>query len=204
MDKFAGKYRIPSARASWWDYASDGAYFVTICAANHECYFGEIVNGEMIYNEIGNIANQYWLDIPSHFPFVTLGAHIVMPNHVHGIVVINRTNVDNGVATVDGFVETHNYASLPSERTPTTTTIPSEMPQSPTKNKFGPQSKNLASIIRGYKSAVKTYATTEGLLFAWQSRFHDHIIRDDAEYRRIEQYIITNPQNWGKDKFYRG
>lgn len=96
-------------------------------------------------------------------------------------------------------VETHNYASLP-----TTPTTPSEIPISATKNKFGPQSKNLGSIIRGYKSAVKTYATTDGLLFAWQARFHDHIIRDDAEYRRIEQYIITNPQNWGKDKFYRG
>ena len=69
-------------------------------------------------------------------------------------------------------------------------------------NQFGPQSRNLGSIIRGFKSGVKSYATTNHLVFHWQERFHDHIIRDEEEYRRIAHYIVNNPANWRKDKFY--
>jgi hypothetical protein len=78
------------------------------------------------------------------------------------------------------------------------TTIPNEPA-----NKFGPQSKNLASIIRGFKSAVTTNTCKIHCGFAWQSRFHDHIIRDDEEYQRIADYINTNPQNWNTDKFFK-
>ena len=70
------------------------------------------------------------------------------------------------------------------------------------KNKFGPQSQNLASIIRGYKTGVTKYARNHHIGFAWQSRFHDHIIRNEMEYQRIKNYIINNPINWKGDKFY--
>ncbi len=70
------------------------------------------------------------------------------------------------------------------------------------KNQFAPQSKNLASIIRGYKSAVTTYARKNGIIFDWQPRFHDHIIRSMDEYHRISNYILNNPTKWYNDKFY--
>ncbi len=207
MDKFRNKYRIPSARLPNWDYGWNAPYFVTICTANRECYFGEIQNDKMILSEIGSKANEYWLEIPEHFPFVKLDVHVVMPNHVHGIIIIDkqddgrndiknderntgqndeRNAGDNVGRNVGRNVETQNFASLPS----------------PSKNKFGPQTQNLASIIRGYKSGVTKYARNNNIDFAWQSRFHDHIIRNHAEHQRIKNYIINNPKNWNEDAMH--
>jgi REP element-mobilizing transposase RayT len=90
-DKFQDIYRIPSARAEWWDYWNDAAYFVTISTAGREHYFGEIVNGYMQFLEIGQIAHQNWILIPVHFAFIKLEAFVVMPNHVHGILVIDHS-----------------------------------------------------------------------------------------------------------------
>ena len=95
-DRYKNKYRIPSARWSEWDYGSNAAYFVTICTAHRERFFGEIVQGEMQLSEIGLIAQEYWLRIPSHFPFVVLDAFVIMPNHVHGIIVINKHDGGDG------------------------------------------------------------------------------------------------------------
>src|SRR5215212_2241619 len=128
-DKFKGKYRISSARWAAWDYSSNAAYFVTICVANRAHDFGEIVNGHMNLSPLGQSAQDCWNEIPVHFSFVELGASVIMPNHAHGVVIINKPE----------NVETHNHASLP-------------------KNKFGPQSQNLASIIRGYKIGVTKFA----------------------------------------------
>lgn len=183
MKKFQGKYRIGSARASWWDYGWNAAYFVTICTENHEHYFGFIKYDKMNLSEIGNVANDLWLEIPEHFPFVKLGVFIVMPNHVHGIVIIDKQyDVDS--------VETQNFAFLQSK----------SQTSSKSKNKFGPQSKNLGSVMRGYKTGVKKYATMSKIEFTWQSRYHDRIIRDEYEFQRIERYIKNNPHNWDNDK----
>ncbi|WP_188460532.1 transposase [Marivirga lumbricoides] len=181
--KFQNKYRIASARLKNWDYGSNAAYFVTICTKNRECFFGEIQNGEMILNDVGRIANDCWWQIPEHFPFVKLGNHIIMPNHVHGIVVIDKPTDDRNDIRM---IETQNFASL---RTPQTG------------NRFGPQSKNLASIIRGFKSGVTMGARSINPDFAWQARYHDHIIRDDQSFHRISDYIKNNPKNWQGDRF---
>lgn len=179
-EKYQNKYRIRSARLQNWDYGWNGAYFVTICTKNREYYFGEIANEKMILSEIGENADDCWLQIPKHFPFVKLDVHVVMPNHIHGIIVIDKTG---------STVETQNSASLQSN-------------QSQPKNKFGPQSKNSASIIRGFKIGVTKNARNKNIDFAWQSRYHDHIIPNKEEYDRIKNYIINNPKNWGNDKFF--
>ncbi len=150
-------------------------YFVTICTANRAYDFGTITNGEMTYTPLGQSAWDCWNEIPAHFPFVELGAFMVMPNHVHGIVVINKPE--------PVIVETQNFASLP-------------------RNKFGPQSKNLASIIRGYKIGVTKFARQNNISIAWQERYHDHVIRNVEEHERIYQYILTNVEHWAKDDFY--
>jgi REP element-mobilizing transposase RayT len=176
-DKFQNKYRIPSARWAAWDYSSNGAYFVTICVADRAHAFGRVVDGKMVFSPLGQSAEDCWNEIPAHFPFVELGAHQIMPNHVHGVVVIAKT--------ADADVETQNIASLPPEP----------------RNRFGPQSQNLASIIRGYKIGVTKFARANNILFAWQARYHDHVIRNDGEWERITKYIIANPMNWKNDEF---
>ena len=171
---FKNKYRIESTRWQGYDYSQDGFYFVTICAKNKELFFGDAVNGKMALSGIGKIADKFWLEIPDHFPFVKLDYYVVMPNHVHGILQIDHG--DNVIA------ETQNIAGADY------------------KNKFGPQSKNLSSIIRGYKVGVKKYATMNNIDFVWQARFHDRVIRDENELNRIRQYIIDNPERWELDR----
>jgi len=178
MEKYLGKYRIPSNRHQDYDYSAPGAYFVTICTKNKEHYFGRIADGRMEMARIGIVAFDFWCDIPNHFPFVSLEEFVIMPNHIHGILIFNET-----------AVETQNLASL------RVTTLNQGI------NKFGPQSKNLASVIRGFKTAVKSYATSNNIEFFWQPRYYDHIIRDESDYNRIKIYVAENPGNWENDEY---
>jgi len=88
LSYFQQKYRIPSIRLKHWDYSSSGWYFITICTYQKTCYFGEIINGKMELSEIGKIAEKYWLEIPKHFSNIRLDEFVIMPNHIHGIIVI--------------------------------------------------------------------------------------------------------------------
>ncbi len=97
VEKFWNKYRISSARMQNWDYGWNGAYFITICTKNRRHYFGEIINSEMHLNETGKLAEQYWLEIPIHFPFIELGNFQVMPNHFHGILIIDKMKYNGNV-----------------------------------------------------------------------------------------------------------
>lgn len=90
-EKYSNRYRIASTRLQKWDYGSNGVYFVTICTDNRENYFGKTKHGLMVLNDIGKIAHQFWIEIPLHFPYVFLGDFMVMPNHVHGIIMINKS-----------------------------------------------------------------------------------------------------------------
>ncbi len=177
-------YRIASARLAGWDYATNAAYFVTICTQNRIHSFGEIIDGQVNLTALGQTAWDCWHAIPEHFPFVVLGEFVAMPNHVHGIVVINKSPRE---------VETQNLASLHSI---------AEKPGRQSLNQFGPQSQNLASIVRGFKIGVTKYARQHQIPFSWQPRYHDHIIRNAEEYNRIRKYILENPQNWAADCFY--
>ena len=182
-EKYKGKYRRQTTRAPWWDYGSNAAYFVTICTKDRRHYFGEVVNSDMQLSDIGKTADECWLAIPEHFPFVKLGNHIVMPNHVHGIIIIDKPHDD-----LSHSVAAQNFAPPLNGNQP--------------KNHFGPQSKNLASIVRGFKVGVTKNARQIDPNFAWQSRYHDHIIRDARAYDTISQYIINNPRKWQEDRFY--
>ncbi len=138
----------------------------------------------MYFSEIGKIAQNCWNEIPVHFPFVILDAFIVMPNHVHGILVIDKTVSElNEMKTMNGAtVETQNLASLQ-----TTLRMASQISSgffSVPKNHFGPQSKNLASIIRGFKIGVTKNARLIHADFAWQSRFYDHISTKEIIFQR--------------------
>ena len=89
--KFREKYRVPSNRLKEYDYSSDGAYFITICTKNRENYFGEIVDGMMVLNEIGQVADRYWQEMIHSFDNLIIDEYIIMPNHIHLIVMIQNT-----------------------------------------------------------------------------------------------------------------
>ncbi len=189
-EKFQGKYRIASVRASWHDYRC-GAYFVTVCTKDREHYFGEIKNdgngnAEMKLSPIGEMADECWRAIPQHFPNVQIPLWVVMPDHIHGIVII------------DDFVETQNIASLHDNETDQTQNFASLHDNE--SNKFGPQSKNLASVIRGFKIGVSKFARQNNIPFSWQSRYYDRIIRDSAEMNHIAEYIENNVAEWVENK----
>ena len=93
QNKFKNKYRISSVRLQTWDYSNNGAYFITICTQNREHFFGTIQNGIMQLSEIGKLAEQFWYEIPNNFPMVELGNFVVMPNHVHGILIIDNSQI---------------------------------------------------------------------------------------------------------------
>lgn len=190
-NKFQNKYRISSSRLKNWDYGKNGAYFITICTGKREHYFGEIVSvndeNEMQFNEIGKLANEFWSEIPKHFPFVELGNYQVMPNHVHGILIIDKNNVVDDV--IDVVVETlHCNVS---------TDIKNERMA-----KISPKPGTISTIIRSYKSVVTKNGHYIHADFEWQERFHDHIIRDSESFERIQNYIENNVANWKDDKFY--
>jgi len=172
--KFQNRYRIASARAPWWDYGQDAAYFVTICTGDRKHFFGDVVNGDMKLSHVGIIADILWHEIKNHAKNIELREYVVMANHVHGILVLNG-----------------NAVSVQS------------IHQTPAQSRFQNQGKNtLSSIIGSYKSAVTRHAHRLGYEFAWQVNFHDHIIRNESEYQRIAEYIKANPAKWNEDKFY--
>jgi putative transposase len=144
-DLFQNKYRISSHHIPNWDYSSRAYYFVTICTAGREHYFGTIKvtqnSASLLPTPIGQIAIDNWLDIPKHFPFVVVEDFVVMPEHIHGSLFFQ---------------------------------VPDKAIYIP--NRFGPQSRNLASVIRGYKGSVKTYATKNGINFNWHPRYFNSIV----------------------------
>ncbi len=183
---FKNKYRIDSTRLKEWDYSSEGHYFVTACVKNRDYVFGYVDDGKMILSGLGVIAEKCWNEIPCHFPFVILDEHVIMPDHVHGIIIIKHDgNVETQDVETQNVVETQNLASLLRNG-----------------NRFGPQSKNLGSIIRGFKIGVTKWANKNNISFQWQPRFYDRIIRNEKELFNVRNYILNNPLKWEEDKDY--
>ncbi len=180
-EKYKNKYRIASTRAEWWDYSANAAYFITICTANRAHYFGEINNGKMNLSNVGILADVFWHEIKNHSQKVELDAFVVMPNHIHGILILNNDFDEQSLLPPPDL---HDLKTLAQQR-------------------FQNQGKNtVSSIIGSYKSAVTKHANRLGLEFGWQARFHDHIIRNDEGFIKISSYIESNVASWHNDKFY--
>lgn len=212
QNKFQSKYRISSARLQSWDYSINGAYFITICTQNREHFFGKIVNHEMQLFELGKLAQQFWIEIPIHFPFVELGNFVVMPNHIHGILIIN-----NPVET--RFIASHNVNKNVNKNEindeinfvieKETRLIASLQEKISDKNIGGicgdknPMlQNNISKIIRWYKGRCSYESRKIDSNFGWQSRFHDHVIRNSKSFETIQNYIFENPSKWENDKFH--
>jgi REP element-mobilizing transposase RayT len=188
-----------------YDYAQAGAYFITICTQRREWLFGEVMNGEMRLSALGEIADRLWYTLPGHHPKVELDAFVVMPNHVHGIVVIHDQAAVLSRATSDDarVVPTDNPTpSVRTRRASSDVTISSALTQ---KRAKGPSPNSLGAIIGAYKSAVTKAINAKMGLSApvvWQRRYHDHIIRSMQDLARIRDYVEYNPARWEADTFF--
>lgn len=201
LEKFQGKFRIESNRLKCFDYSSSGAYFVTICTKGLNHYFCKIVNGEVKETDIGIVVEKCWSQIPEHFPFVELDEFVVMPNHVHGILFFRRDAKSCVSTDNDMFMEKDAKSCV---STPNDLSIGKDAKycvSTENVNIFGPQSNNLASVIRGFKIGVTKYVRqVMSIHDIWQPRFYDRVIRKEEELNKIRQYIINNPLRWEIDK----
>lgn len=192
------KHNRRSLRLHGYDYTQAGAYFVTICVQDRHGAFGKVIDGIMRPSPIGEVTHRFWQEIPDHFTQVTLDAFVVMPNHVHGIVFIVDDDAIRFIVDDDAIRGRDTTCRVPTM----IDTIGEQTENDTNLERFGrPVAGSLSTIIRSYKATVTRWCRRNGHPeFAWQSRYHDHIIRNDHALDRIRHYIHENPLRWHLDR----
>ena len=156
-----------------YDYSSAGYYFVTVCLKNSKKYFGNIENGNMILSSAGSITKKYWMNIPNHYNSIQLDEFVIMPNHLHGIIIIE-----------DEKLITHNKLS-------------SDNPQHRKHNKLSVIIRTFKTL-----SKRDIINNSEFKDFDWQRSFYDNVVRNEKALAEIREYIQENPLKWHLDKYY--
>lgn len=176
-----------------YDYSQPGSYFLTLCAHNRDCRFGEVVDGSVQLSPMGRVASDCWSRIPRHFLNVVLDEFVVMPNHLHGIITIAhdvvRTNPNGNLIRDRGLMN----------QTPTT---------APDGTHFNGEwilmrnpKQVLGKIVRHYKARTSKLVRDGGYpYFQWQRNYYEHIIRNEIDLNKIRRYIVDNPRKWDEDE----
>ena len=197
------KHHRRSIRLKGYDYSRCGAYFVTICTQERLCFFGDVVGGEIIVNEAGAMMRRTWSQLPEKYRGVQIDAFVVMPNHVHGIVLIDG-NSSVGAAPCGRPLSRPNATEI--FRGTGIDSRDEGQPQgvAPTDDRLI----SLSDIVHRFKSfTTNRYAkgvkesgwdSFPGRL--WQRNYYEHVIRNEDEMNRIRGYIKGNPQNWETDE----
>lgn len=174
MAKFKGKYRIESIRLKGHDYGSDGAYFITICTHRKRNFFGFITEGIVYLSEIGLLAKKFWEEIPIHFPHAILDEFVIMPDHMHGIIILKSSSpsgVMNNICDGERGVE-----------------------------KIQPKPGSIPVIVGSFKSVVTKFARKMNADFRWQTGYHDWVIRSSEHLQNTRKYVLDNPYVWSEKK----
>lgn len=175
------KYDRQSIRLLDYDYAQEGAYFITLCIQDKKCLLGKIVDGTMRLNRYGQIVDEEWFKTAEIRPEIELGDYVIMPNHFHGIIHIAKRRGDPPVAL--------NKSRKGDRRVAPT----------------GPKPGSIGAIIAGFKSAsskkINVLRNTPNLR-VWQRNYYEHVIRNDKDHCQIIEYITNNPQQWAEDSLY--
>ncbi len=219
MDKFQNKYRISSHRKPGWDYSSNGMYFITFVTQNRAFCLGEIRAGVMFLSDFGKIVQQEWLKSFEIRSELFLDEYVIMPNHLHAILILNNDEKNNdgdggimndGKTTNDGWTRDDRYAR-PCVSAKGVEQITFDTKKSTPLKNCNRKPKSISSFMGGFKSTINTkiddYIDDHQLKIPkynknnhfFQPNYHDHIIRDEMEYYRIKNYIIQNPSKWEED-----
>lgn len=170
------KHHRRSIRLKGYNYAQAGAYFVTIVTHERAYWFGEIYEGEMCLNEVGHLVVDHWLGLPSRFGSVDLDAFVVMPNHIHGIIVI-ADGYTNSSGSSEADATRQNGRGATAAKSPT-----------------------LGEVVRTFKAVSTHIIRRSGIAeFGWQRNYHERIIRNEQELANIQGYIAYNPARWLED-----
>lgn len=189
------KHNRKSIRLRGYDYAGEGAYFITIVCKDRVHWFGEVRDGVMHLSDAGRIAQEEWLRTAELREQVSLDAFVIMPNHMHGILLIGDPLPS--LAGIGMYAQTGLPRAKPDHGDDADRTgVPRNAPTT------GPRPNTLGTIIRMYKQACTIRIRKEHPEFEWLRDFHDHIIRNQESYDRIRQYIINNPKNWEDDGYF--
>lgn len=172
-----------------YDYGQTVGYFVTICVQHQECLFGKIIDGQMRLNKIGAIVVKCWSHIPQHFFSAELDVCVVMPNHIHGIILLSTSGAE--------------WHRLPIHSQPN---CRREVPSSPTPNRRDQRtSPTLGQVVAYFKFQSIKYINQHRDMpgaCVWQRNYYDHVIRDDIDLQRIRQYVTDNPMRWELDQLH--
>jgi len=194
-----------SIRLKGYDYSRSGAYFLTICTQNRECLFGDVRDGEMVMNDAGECIRKCWLGFPNRFPILSIDEFVVMPNHMHGVIMINGMDKskNKGKYNEKGEHKVRPYGT----KNDANCIEPCVRPSSYI-HIHGTSGNSIGRIIQAFKSittyqyaiGVKKYnwQTFPGKL--WQRNYFDRIIRNETELNHIRKYILNNPLRWHLDK----
>jgi putative transposase len=185
FNQYTGYHNRRSTRLPGFDYSHPGAYFVTVCIHDRKQeFFGNVVGGIMVENDFGNAVRQCWNDLPAHYPHIRLDEFIIMPNHLHGIIVI----CDSAPVVGAGLKPA---PTKPAPTKPINGMIPHSNPH-----------RGLPEIVRALKTfsarRINEMRQTPGIP-VWQRNYYDHIIRDAKSHYFIRQYVRNNPANWTAD-----
>jgi len=202
-----------SRRLRGYDYSQPGAYFITICTENKVCYLGNVVDGITISYPISDIIRDIWQEIPVKFQGVDLDAFIIMPNHVHGIVVIKKecrdmiqqAHIDNNENIREGLIHQMHIKDYAKDMEV------SFVNQAPTKNQTDPKTKDWSLMLNSNQTVGKIIryfkAKTAKIVhdrffpsFQWQRNYYEHTVRSPRELDSIREYIINNPLKWALDR----
>jgi putative transposase len=211
-----------SIRLRGYDYSQAGAYFVTVCVQGRERLFGDVVDGEMRLNDAGQMVAQCWHELPAHFPHLELDEFVVMPNHMHGIIIIVGAPfmAPYGPGAVNPGAMNHgavnpgaiNRAPTGGDRVPFVGApfmAPDDHgavnPGAVNPGAVNPGAINraptLGEIVRSFKALATRRIRQSGVTaFAWQRNYYEHIIRDEESLNRIREYIRNNPLQWALDR----
>jgi REP element-mobilizing transposase RayT len=208
-DRRYNGYRSDTLRLDEWDYRRSAWYFVTICTQDRMPYFGRVRNGVVGLSPAGCVAAQEWWRTPEVRPYVRLGAWIVMPNHVHGLIGITTespahdaitgtdaserggSNAAGGAGNSDAVDASRRDASTDAKRPKNTDT----------NDNFRLCAHSLGAIIGQYKSVcTKRIRAACRPDFGWQSRYYDRIVRTRREWTAVRRYIHRNPKHWTDDR----
>ena len=220
-----------SIRLKGYDYAQMGAYFVTICTYNGECLFGNVVDGNMDLNELGRMVQTIWNELPNYYESVALDDFVIMPNHIHGIIVLTPVGAQSTaspdpvgaqfIAPQAQFIAPSKSIAPPNPASvgaqfiapqarfiaPSKSTAPLNAATGAINRARGVinHAPTVGEIVRGFKArcthAVNKIRQTPGTP-VWQRNYYEHIIRNEADYNRIAEYVATNPRRWMEDSLH--